>query len=71
MNAPPVDTSNQFSTLESLLPVDVPSEKVVVEPANHDETQPDSCDDDTEDASVPSRQENMIAKTARKRRRKS
>ena len=32
LNAPPVETSNLFSTLESLLPVSDPSEEVDVEP---------------------------------------
>ena len=70
-NAPPVDTSNHFSALESLLPAIVPSEEVDVEPANHDVTQPDSCDDEKEDASAPSRREKMITKVARKKRRKA
>ena len=71
MSVPPVDTSNHFSTLESLLPADVPSKEVGVEPANHDKTQLDSCNNDTEDASAPPRREKMIAKVARKRRRKA
>ena len=71
LNAPPVDTSNHFAALESLLPADVPGATMDNNAIRQGNKQANICGNKPVDTPTPSRQEKMIAKVERKKRRKA
>ena len=71
LNAPPVDTSNHFAALESLLPADVPGATMDNNDIRQGNKQPNVCGNKPVDTPTPSRQEKMVAKVERKKRRKA